>query len=416
MLRCFTCDGKGHTSKQCLSKTLFCGNQNKPSFGDKGTVVHCQGFVNGLLVNDLLLDIGCSKTIVWRDLVGEEQWLEEESTIIQCAHGDAIAYPLAEVQLQIQGKSVLVRAAVSDTLPQLALVGTDVPGMLEMLQGAADLEEDPIESALVVMTRSRTRGQLEEDINLVSGVEDNVQETSKKSTNPVSHEVVSTSINPEVEHVVSFFIDEFNFDDEFFLQDQECKPKLTRSQKHQVRHEHTERLQQSVGLDIPISQFQELQENDASLETFRKGGANGSCFKQNRLWYHKWTPKPYHGYSVNQLLLPKQRRQKVLQLAHSIPLSGHMGRDRTLQRIQQRFYCPSLFRDVDIYCRSCPECQKVSTPRKQRFPLISLPIMEEPFERIAIDIVDPLPRSRKGYQYVLVICDYAIRCPKAFTL
>ena len=99
---------------------------------------------------------------------------------------------------------MLVRAAVSDTLPQSDLVGTDVPGILEMVQGAADLEKDPIESALVVMTRSRTRGQPEEDISLVSGVEDNVQETSQKSTNPVSHEVVSTSTNPEVDHVVSF--------------------------------------------------------------------------------------------------------------------------------------------------------------------------------------------------------------------
>ena len=33
--------------------------------------------------------------------------------------------------------------------------------------------------------------------------------------------------------------------------------------------------------------------------------------------------------------------------------------------------------------------------------------MKEPFERIAIDIIGLLPRSREGYQYVLVICDYA---------
>ena len=42
--------------------------------------------------------------------------------------------------------------------------------------------------------------------------------------------------------------------------------------------------------------------------------------------------------------------------------------------------------------------------------------MKEPFERIAIDIVGPLPRSRKGYQYVLVICDYATRYPEAIPL
>lgn len=67
--------------------------------------------------------------------------MEGETTIIQCAHGDAIAYPMAEVKLELQGKPVLVRAAVSDTLPQSVLVATDVPGILEMLQRKESMEE-----------------------------------------------------------------------------------------------------------------------------------------------------------------------------------------------------------------------------------------------------------------------------------
>ena len=112
-------------------------------------------------MDDLLLDTGCSKTIVWRDLVGEEQWLEGESTIIHCAYGDAIAYPLATIELEVQGKLVLVNTAVSDTLPQSVLVGTEIPGLLEMLQTRSSTEEEkeePLENALVVMTRSRTLG------------------------------------------------------------------------------------------------------------------------------------------------------------------------------------------------------------------------------------------------------------------
>ena len=69
VLRCCTCDGKGHTSKQCPSKALFCGNMNKPRGAVEGTVL--QGVVNGFLVDHLLLHSGCSKTIVRRDLVGE---------------------------------------------------------------------------------------------------------------------------------------------------------------------------------------------------------------------------------------------------------------------------------------------------------------------------------------------------------
>ena len=49
-------------------------------------------------------------------------------------------------------------------------------------------------------------------------------------------------------------------------------------------------------------------------------------------------------------------------------------------------------------------------------PLVPLPIMTEPFERIAIDIVGPLPKIRKGNRYILVICDYATRYPEAIPM
>ena len=49
-------------------------------------------------------------------------------------------------------------------------------------------------------------------------------------------------------------------------------------------------------------------------------------------------------------------------------------------------------------------------------PLVSLPIVNEPFSRIAMDIVGPQPRSRSGNKYVLVVCDYATRFPEAFPL
>ena len=42
-------------------------------------------------------------------------------------------------------------------------------------------------------------------------------------------------------------------------------------------------------------------------------------------------------------------------------------------------------------------------------PLIPLPVMEEPFERIAMDIIGPLRHSRKGHQYILMVCDYVTR-------
>ena len=42
----------------------------------------------------------------------------------------------------------------------------------------------------------------------------------------------------------------------------------------------------------------------------------------------------------------------------------------------------------------------------RKVPLIPLPVMEEPFERIAMDVVGALPQSRRGHKYILVVYDY----------
>ena len=48
--------------------------------------------------------------------------------------------------------------------------------------------------------------------------------------------------------------------------------------------------------------------------------------------------------------------------------------------------------------------------------MVPLPVIAEPFHCIAMDILGPLPRSRSGNRFILVICDYATRYPEAFAL
>ena len=56
--------------------------------------------------------------------------------------------------------------------------------------------------------------------------------------------------------------------------------------------------------------------------------------------------------AVEQLILLVQCRLGVLQLVHTIHLAGHLGKDKTAQQILQRFYWPTLYKDVEDYCRS----------------------------------------------------------------
>ena len=43
-----------------------------------------------------------------------------------------MTYPLARVKLEVKGRAPAVKAAVSDTLQQLVLLGNDVPDLSEL--------------------------------------------------------------------------------------------------------------------------------------------------------------------------------------------------------------------------------------------------------------------------------------------
>ena len=59
---------------------------------------------------------------------------------------------------------------------------------------------------------------------------------------------------------------------------------------------------------------------------------------------------------------------------------------------------------------------KGSKANRRRAPLQPLPAMEEPFQRVAVDIVGPLRRTKKGNRYILTLMDFATRYPEAIPL
>ena len=81
-----------------------------------------------------------------------------------------------------------------------------------------------------------------------------------------------------------------------------------------------------------------------------------------------------------------------------------------------RFYWPGVKQDIEDYCRACPECQRTSPRPSVRNPLIPMPLIEVPFERLALDIVGPLPRTSRGHRSILVMVDYMTRYPEAVPL
>ena len=54
--------------------------------------------------------------------------------------------------------------------------------------------------------------------------------------------------------------------------------------------------------------------------------------------------------------------------------------------------------------------------RTRRAPLMPLPTIEEPFRRLAMDIVGPLRKTKRGHKFILTIMDFATRYPEAIPL
>ena len=147
--------------------------------------MHRPGVIEGQVVTDILLDTGSSRSLVRQELVSDETLLQGESVAICCAHGDTVFYPVAELEVEIGGRKMKVKAAVSETLPMSMLVGTDVPQLIGLLQeelpepvteAQAECQRRAEEEALQCEKQSSEPGSLELEENVPAGEEGHLTE------------------------------------------------------------------------------------------------------------------------------------------------------------------------------------------------------------------------------------------------
>ena len=117
---------------------------------------------------------------------------------------------------------------------------------------------------------------------------------------------------------------------------------------------------------------------------------NGVSFGVNHegILHHVVEPREGEVIAREQLVLPLEYQIMVIELAQSIPLAGQLGKHKTADRLLQRFYWLTLQKDVADYCRRYAICQK---PFPVSAPLISLLIVNEPFQKVEMDNVGPYP-------------------------
>ena len=109
------------------------------------------------------------------------------------------------------------------------------------------------------------------------------------------------------------------------------------------------------------------------------------------------------------IIVPESMKNLVLEINHDHMLAGHLGVAKTLLKIKRQFTWPSMAKDVKQYVKTCLQCARRKALGSSKAPLQPLLPSERVWERIAMDVVGPLPESREGNKYILVLSDYASR-------
>ncbi|XP_062614536.1 uncharacterized protein LOC134276295 [Saccostrea cucullata] len=361
-VKCFSCGNFGHYANKCPKKG------NLASCFVKGALWglhYVPGKVDDVEVS-MVKDTGASMTLLREDLVDPKCVLHGQTTSLFTAIGQPFEAKLAVVNLETPMFKGHVQVGLVPDLVADGLLGIDV------------LERNKVAA---VVTRAKAKEQEQNELS------------AKNRMNKC--DVVPRDLNVVVTNDGA---GEVNLD----------LPEISLEKLSVVNGNKLSNLQKQ---DPTLKNCKDKAfKNVSQTETEHK-----AFYWENDILKRKWTSKKKN-LSGTQVVLPASLRKAVMKLAHDQPIAGHLGTEKTKQRILASFYWPGLFQDVSDYCAECDTCQKVAKRSAERAPMVNTPIITDPFSKIAMDIVGPLNRTTQGNKYILTVIDEATRYPDAFAL
>jgi hypothetical protein len=112
-------------------------------------------------------------------------------------------------------------------------------------------------------------------------------------------------------------------------------------------------------------------------------------------------------YRNGRIYVPNSQEicDRILHNHHYSPDVGHPGIHQLLELVKGTFWWLMIKTDVKQYVKGCKQCQKNKSIRKrEHVPLNPLPILENPWQEISIDMIGPLLKS-EDQDAIIVIVD-----------
>jgi hypothetical protein len=106
----------------------------------------------------------------------------------------------------------------------------------------------------------------------------------------------------------------------------------------------------------------------------------------------------------------QEDKAKILNELHENPTGGHLGMNRTYEKIRLFSSWPGMKQEIEKYIRCCKVCQKNKiTQNKTKFPLQITTTPDVVWERSSPDIVGLLTTTLDGNRYLLIFQDELIK-------
>jgi len=109
-------------------------------------------------------------------------------------------------------------------------------------------------------------------------------------------------------------------------------------------------------------------------------------------------------------VIPLGHRRQVFDAFHG---TAHPGARATKRIMGQRVTWSCMNRDVKQWVKDCQTCSRAKVTRQPAAALQPIPVPQQRFSHIHVDIVGPLPVSREGFRYLFTIIDRSSRLLEA---
>ena len=192
-----------------------------------------------------------------------------------------------------------------------------------------------------------------------------------------------------------------------------------------IKQYSPEELRKQQAEDVAIRRIIELKTNgrpswsDIAAEghELKTLWVQWSCLVVNGgLLYRRWVPPGPNHQPIMQLVLPTGLRMVIFKELHSKRIAGHLGVAKTVAQVKRRFYWPCFKADVERWCRQCRVCQQKKPGKGPGRAKLKQEPVGVPLERVAVDILGPLPATDRANEYIMVISDYYSKYSEAYAI